>query len=430
MQASSTLIETLLLTALSVITPPSQHQSMTSSLLEFHVAPMQCFTNQPLRILLDKLSPSSIKWTEMEKVEDLLPDVDQALAKRLGAADDKDEESFEKLVLQLGSNDPVKLKECSRVALNNYESLREINLNCGCPAIASGGAPTYGASLMTQPKLTSELVASIAELGVPVSVKTRIAVFEQAEDLRPLDDVDRQYLKEYLSGIVAAGASHVILHARPAVLAGLSPVKNRIVPSLDYSLCEEMAKELPGYQVTLNGGITSLDQLKLLHERHVHDNECISSYMAGRWILKRPLDLVQVENFLIGQRDVSSQVNFRNIQESLTSYIDYCMKHSCRQGGQRAPRFSSSDLMLPLFLVVEQLREDYDDNDDDTKLALSFGEMEELYDMLLEGMEEVSRGKISPPGNSACNFKKLSTSFKGLVGTKVVNKWKRNRGEL
>ena len=124
---------------------------------DFHIAPMQCYTNQPMRKLSGLLSPSSIKWTEMEKVDDLLPNIEKALHKRLdGEQDDKN------LVLQLGSNDPDKLESCVRAADMSFSNLREINLNCGCPAVDTGGASTYGASLMKDSMLTTKLVESMS----------------------------------------------------------------------------------------------------------------------------------------------------------------------------------------------------------------------------------------------------------------------------
>jgi tRNA dihydrouridine synthase A len=420
----------ILFAALATSKSPSlaSHDGQGNKNFEFHIAPMQCYTNQPFRILMNSLSPSSIKWTEMEKVEDLLPNVEQALEKRLGSSGE--DEPFDRLVLQLGSNDPTKVKECVDIALRNYPNLKEINLNCGCPSIASGGAPTFGASLMKDPQLVAQMVDAIASnYDIPVSVKTRIAVFEHADDLRPLNEKDHDYLKDFISGIVSAGADHVILHARPAVLAGLSPVKNRIVPDLNYEICEEMANTLPHCQITLNGGITSLDQLKSFHAQHQKGETRISSYMAGRYILRKPLELVGIESLLATNQDVVIQKPFPMIQDALTSYIDHCLEY-IHGGGRYSNSESRSDLMLPLFLVAENLHEEYHDTHNDNNLLLSYEQMEDLHDTIFEGMSELSRGKVSHSGGSSYSFKKLSTSFKTLVGTKVVNKWKRNRAEL
>merc|ERR1711865_571592 len=104
-----------------------------------------------------------------------------------------------------------------------------------------------------------------------------IGIFENTSKMRPLNikyddnnanDRDYKYLKEYVSTIYANGATHVVLHARPAVLSGLSPVKNRIIPELNYNVVRRIAADFqhdaPSLQVTLNGGITSISQLKSL----------------------------------------------------------------------------------------------------------------------------------------------------------------------
>ena len=200
----------------------------TSTHHEFHIAPMQCYTNQPLRKLTGFLSPTSVKWTEMEKVDDLLPNLEHSLNKRIGG-----EENLTNLILQLGSNNASKLQTCVRVASDRYPDLREINLNCGCPAIDTGGATTYGASLMKDTSLTSRLVESIASAtDIPVSVKCRIGVFDTAQDVVPMGEKHYEYLYEFVTAVHDAGAHHVILHARPVILY-LRPVKNRIAPTLD-----------------------------------------------------------------------------------------------------------------------------------------------------------------------------------------------------
>lgn len=413
------------------------------------MAPMQCYTNAPLRKLFHLLSPSSTKWTEMEKVDDIYPKtksieyLDDALEKRLGSPQTYDEASS--LVLQLGSNDPNRLKECvQHTALVGYD-FKEINLNCGCPAIDSGGATTYGASLMKEPHLTGKLVESVRSGlnavdildDTKVSVKCRIGVFDDAENMRPLDTTDYDYLKNYISIINDAGADHIILHARPAILSGLSPVKNRIIPQLDYEFVENIASEFEGkVRITLNGGITSLSQLRSLQTKP----SSISSHMAGRWCLRRPLDMIGVEGLLQGKK-----LHSKRVEDAIKEYIDYAVRFASLPSQKQ--RFTTADLCLPLFLVVEQLRDDYDyeyDEEHDSNLLsdsaieieqplLNFEEIESLYDILQDGvlqMESFSNSKEKKSNSDDINFKRLSTSFKGLVGTKVANKWKRNRAEL
>lgn len=373
----------------------------------------------------------------MEKVDDLLSlpgrgvQQQHAWKKRLGEPAAHTTSDNKNLVLQLGSNDPQKVRKCVTAALQHYGStvLSEINLNCGCPAVDAGGAATYGASLMKDPNLTAQLVESCrssistCNSDVDVSVKCRIAVKDHVDDLKPsLGEEDFEYLHNYISTVSNAGANHVVLHARPAILSGLSPVKNRIVPTLDYEFCERIASDFPELKVTLNGGISSLSHLKSLHQETT--TSAIDSHMAGRWILRRPLDLVGVEELLLSSTQTSPSVDFGAASKAaIEDYLDDCVRRKM----SKSSLVTTADLCLPLFLIAEQLREDYDHADDDKLLLLSYEEMESLHDILQQGILQLDDGR---KGKSNVNFKRLSTSFKSLVGTKVVNKWKRNRTEL
>ena len=397
------------------------------------------------------LSPSSIKWTEMEKMDDIYPRTESidymldALEKRLGPPGDHHDTT--NLVLQLGTNDPERLQTCVEQTLRHYDNIGEINLNCGCPAIESGGASTYGASLMKDARLTGQLVESVRK-GLErtdslrttkprVSVKCRIAVFDTDKDMRPLTEGDYEALKEYASTIREHGADHTILHARPAVLSGLSPVKNRIVPTLDYGFVERIASDFEGeMDVTLNGGITTLEQLESLSRGE--DGTAISGYMAGRWCLRRPLDLVGIEDSLEGRTGCDASLSL--LVGAIEQYVDDAIEMLGSSSQRHKP--TAADICLPLFLVVEQLRDDYDyEEDEESEVPpplLTYAEMESLYDVLQESVAQIEglcgsgkkKKKKKTATNSDVNFKRLSSSFKSLVGTKVANKWRRNRAEL
>jgi len=248
---------------------------------------------------------------------------------------------------------------------------------------------------------------SSASKNVDISVKCRIGVFD--EENRPLNERDYQYLTNYISAIHDAGARHVILHARPAILS-LNPVKNRNIPTLDYDVVSRIASDFEGkVDITMNGGIASLKQLRSLQKDEAPP---ISSYMAGRWCLRRPLDLVAIERSLEGGAITDAQV-------AVESYLDYALAHA-------SSKSTMAELCLPLFLVVEQLREDYEREEDGSRLT--WEEMEKLYGTIQDGLNELGGGRLKT--SNSINFKRLASSFKPLVGTKVVNKWKRNRAEL
>jgi len=411
----------------------------------------------------------------MEKVDDIYPKqmhkndasdfLQYALEKRLGfpqherhdGGDGDGEREREReqsnLVLQLGSNHPDRLQSCVQRATQLYQNdLREINLNCGCPSIESGGASSYGASLMKQTELTAKLVEAVrngsraasasttrTSSDIGISVKCRIAIFDHVDDMEQLDESHYSFLKEYISSIHHAGANHVILHARPAILSGLTPVKNRVVPDLNYDFVERIKADFDGkMDVTLNGGITSLSQLRSLHE----DSTSVTSHMAGRWCLRRPMDLVGIEALLVNQDlKLDSQGNSvgKRSENAVQDYIDYAIQMASLPANRQ--RYTIAELCLPLFLTVEQLRDDYDfdesacDESEESPL-LSYEEVESLYDIIRDGVshleELVGNGNKKNKWNEGddINFKRLSSSFKALVGTKVANKWKRNRAEL
>lgn len=397
--------------------------------LQFHIAPMQCYTNGPLRYLYRALSKDAVLWTEMEKVEDLMAADASALQRRFGPPGYKD------IVLQVGGNDAPRMRACMERLSNQGYQFDEVNLNCGCPSIESGGAASYGASLMKQPKLTHDLLEAI-RLGVDevtsVSLKCRVGVFDTPEDMEFASPPEAQYqsLHNYISHAERAGIAHLVLHARPAVLSGLSPTKNRQIPALDYHVVEQAAKDFGGVKVTLNGGITGMEQLSRIHSVH---SAHIYSYMSGRWMLRRPLDLARVglesdasNAKSEGGFDSAPQHTFQAVEQ----YVDYVKENIYSSNTACIP--AVADLCLPLYLITEQLRDDYNEHAVDTWLPEE--DMESIYDILREATEWLhdSTGARLKKKASAdyIELKKISDSFKGLVGTKVANKWKRNRAEL
>lgn len=393
---------------------------------QFHVAPMQCYTNAPLRTLFQALSDNAVLWTEMEKTNDLL---NGSLEKRFG------EPGHKSIVLQLGGSDVKEIGKCLVHLENEGYTFDEVNLNCGCPSIESGGAATYGASLMKKPALTRDLLQLIVStVDCRVSLKCRTAVAETTEELERNNEKETYaFLHNYIQHVCAAGIDHLVLHARPAVLSGLSPSKNRQVPQLNYRIVEQIANDFPSIQVTLNGGIRSLSDLESLASR----DSRVASYMAGRFMLKRPLDLAIVDSRILATG--SSYDYDKRLSACIDNYSAYVerMLHSKNS-------LPLSELCLPLYLVSEQLREDYalveSDNFDDVTVQvrkedlLQEREFHQLYDSIKDAVELIATAtggsKPKKPLPQYANFKKLSTSFKGLVGTKITNKWKRNRSEL
>ncbi len=187
------------------------------------------------------------------------------------------------LVLQLGGSDPADLARAVRIAAPyGYD---EVNLNVGCPSdrVQSG---CFGAVLMLRPQLVADCVSAMqAASAMPVTVKCRIGV----DDQNPADA-----LPEFLRAMIGAGVAHVIIHARKAWLSGLSPKENREIPPLDYDLVIAMKREFPGLKITINGGIASLEQAKILL------NQGLDGVMVGRAAYHETAQVLQGADSLWG----------------------------------------------------------------------------------------------------------------------------------
>jgi tRNA-dihydrouridine synthase A len=218
------------------------------------VAPMMDWTDRHCRYFLRGFAPSLLLYTEMIVAAAIL----RGNRARLLAFHPEEHP----VALQLGGNDPAELAEAARLGANaGYD---EINLNCGCPSdrVRSG---TFGACLMREPERVARCVAAIrAAVQVPVTVKMRIGVVEgrgaaaTAASAR-FEEADREALLHFARAVREAGCDALIVHARKAVLGGLSPKENREVPPLRYDVVRELKDSLPSTPIVLNGGLRHRD---------------------------------------------------------------------------------------------------------------------------------------------------------------------------
>ena len=152
------------------------------------------------------------------------------------------------VVLQLGGADPARLAEAARIgAAWSYDGL---NLNIGCPSdrVQSG---RFGACLMAEPDLVAECVAAIAgATALPVTVKCRIGIDGRES---------REDFLHFVETVAAAGCGTFIVHARIAVLSGLSPKDNREIPPLKYDFPHGLKRARPDLEIVVNGGITDFE---------------------------------------------------------------------------------------------------------------------------------------------------------------------------
>jgi len=153
------------------------------------------------------------------------------------------------VALQLGGSEPDDLVQAARIGEDlGYD---EINLNVGCPSdrVQSG---RFGACLMREPELVAEGMAAMgAAVRIPVTVKCRIGVDDQDPE---------ESLFRLVDACAAAGVTQFVVHARKALLKGLSPKENRDIPPLNYPLVYRLKRERPDLTIVINGGIASLDE--------------------------------------------------------------------------------------------------------------------------------------------------------------------------
>ncbi|MGQ0547515.1 MAG: tRNA dihydrouridine(20/20a) synthase DusA [Betaproteobacteria bacterium] len=178
--------------------------------------------------------------------------------------------------LQLGGSEPDELARCAK--LGEAYGYDEINLNIGCPSErVQRGA--FGACLMAEPRLVADCVRAIrSAVNVPVTVKHRIG-------LDRMDDYG--FVRDFVGTVAGAGCRTFIVHARNAVLKGLSPKENREVPPLRYGYVYRLKADFPQLEIVINGGITSWEEI----DRHL---TMLDGVMLGRaayhnpWLLADP----------------------------------------------------------------------------------------------------------------------------------------------
>ena len=186
------------------------------------------------------------------------------------------------VAVQLGGSDPRSLAESARICADF--GYGEINLNVGCPSdrVREG---RFGACLMAEPELVGECVAAMkAAVAVPVTVKCRIGIDEQDPE-ESLDTLTR--------AVVAAGVDALIVHARKAWLDGLSPRENRDIPPLDYGRVYRLKDAYPSLDISLNGGIATVEDAAAHLGR-------VDGVMMGRAAYQEPWRLLAVDPSIYG----------------------------------------------------------------------------------------------------------------------------------
>ena len=251
------------------------------------VAPMMEWTDRHCRTFHRALSRKAWLYTEMVTTQAILHG---NLERLLGRGDEG-----ERVVLQLGGNDPAALAQCARLAQSfGYQA---VNLNCGCPSdrVLQGA---FGACLMARPSLVAEGIAAMKDaVSIPVTVKHRIG----------LDHVeDYAFVRDFIGTVGQAGCSHFIVHARNAWLDGLSPKENREIPPLRPEVVYRLAKDFPAYSFEINGGLQTLAQ-------GLEAASGLAGAMFGRAAYHQP--------YLLTEVDSTPAVSRSEVVEAMVAYL-------------------------------------------------------------------------------------------------------------
>jgi len=258
------------------------------------IAPMMERTDRHYRFFMRQITRCTLLYTEMITTGAILHGPRDKLLDFSGEE--------RPLTLQLGGDDPAQLAECARIA--EAWGYDEVNLNVGCPSdrVQSG---RFGACLMAQPWRVAEGVAAMRQATtLPVTVKHRIGIdgFERYEDLW-----------RFVQTVGQAGCDRFIVHARIAVLRGLSPRENRTVPPLRYADVYRLKADFPEYVIDMNGGITTLAQGRA----HL---PAVDGVMLGRAAYDNPYLFAQADTLFFAANTLSP--TRRQILEAMLPYVE------------------------------------------------------------------------------------------------------------
>lgn len=210
-------------------------------------------------------------------------------------------EGEKNLTIQLAGSDPKKYGQCASIIED--QGYDEINLNIGCPSskVVRG---EFGACLMNNPDKVAECVYEIKQsCDLPISIKTRLGLgYEENLDL----------LFTLINKTKVFGCSKYIIHARNAILNGLSPKKNRKIPLLRYADVTTVKDSFPGLEFYLNGGVEDISEIR----KNINK---FDGLMIGRRIYDNPMFLNQIEKEIYNNNETLSR------QGILKKYLKYAL---------------------------------------------------------------------------------------------------------
>ena len=260
------------------------------------IAPMLDCTDRHERYFLRLLSKHILLYSEMVTTNALLhTDPDQFL---------RHQEFEYPAVLQLGGSNPADLAKCSKMV--EESGFQEVNLNCGCPSdrVQNGN---FGACLMKDKNLVVDCFKAMQDaVSIPVSIKCRIGV----------DEFDSwEFFRDFVGTIADAGCRVFIIHARKAWLKGLSPKENREVPPLHYDFVHRLKAEIPQLNISINGGIKTLDQV----QEQLQD---LDGVMVGREAYENPWFLRDADERIFNDASAAKPECRKTLLEAYLPYVE------------------------------------------------------------------------------------------------------------
>ena len=316
------------------------------------VAPMMDWTTRDYRFFARLFNPNIVLYTEMVTTGAII----HGDAKR--HLDFNSQEH--PMVLQLGGSNPQDLATCTKMAED--WGYNEVNLNIGCPSDRVQNNK-IGACLMAEPNLVAECIDQMQKtVSIPVTVKHRIGI----DDMQSYDE-----MLHFVDTIAATGCTHFVVHARIAILQGLSPKENREVPPLRYEDVYRLKRERPNLTIEINGGIKTFEET----QQHL---QYVDGVMIGREAYHNPYLLAEFGQFW--NLDLPDRFN---IMQQMMPYIE-------KRLAEGAPLSIITRHILGLFQNLPGARK--------WRQALSGGNAKSLTDIenaLLKIQETIQRSEES-----------------------------------
>ncbi|TPE48465.1 tRNA dihydrouridine(20/20a) synthase DusA [Maribrevibacterium harenarium] len=259
----------------------------------FSIAPMMEWTTSEFRVLARCLSKDTLLYTEMVTTGALLQGKDPERFLRY-------EECEHPIALQLGGADAKALAKCAKMA--EQYGYDEVNLNAGCPSDRVQNN-MIGAILMAHVDTVKDAMKAMQDAtSLPVTIKHRIGLDDQQ---------DYAVVRDFVGDVASTGVTTFIVHARNAILQGLSPKENREIPPLKYHYVHQLKQDFPDLEIILNGGIKTLEETQAQLTK-------LDGVMVGREAYNNPWLLAEVDSRLFGHQNPVS-----NRFEALENYLPY-----------------------------------------------------------------------------------------------------------